>query len=41
MGLIMVLWTFVGFSLAFGDDAGGVGLIGNPATFLFLRNVSS
>ena len=37
---IMTLWTFVGFSLAFGEDANGVGLIGNPATYLFLRNVS-
>jgi Amt family ammonium transporter len=41
MGLIMTLWTFVGFSLAFGEDANGAGIIGNPATYLFLRNVGA
>jgi ammonia channel protein AmtB len=37
MGLIIVLWTIVGYSLAFGKDAGSV--IGDPSTFLFLRDV--
>lgn len=37
MGLISVLWVAFGFSLAFGDDIGGV--IGNPLTFLMFNNV--
>ncbi len=37
MGLISVLWLLVGFSLAFGDDIGGI--IGNPATFFMFDNV--
>ena len=32
MGVISVLWIVVGFSLAFGEDIGGV--IGNPAILL-------
>jgi Amt family ammonium transporter len=39
MGVISLLWILVGFSLAFGDDWGGVGLIGNPATFFMFKNV--
>lgn len=37
LGIVSLLWYVVGFSLAFGDDIGGV--IGNPATFLFFDNV--
>ncbi len=37
MGVVSVLWYFVGFSLAFGDSLGGV--IGNPLTFFMFRNV--
>ena len=37
MGLISVLWVAFGFSLAFGDDIGGI--IGNPLTFLMFDNV--
>jgi len=29
LGVVGVLWTLYGFSLAFGDDVGGYGLIGN------------
>lgn len=32
MGVISVLWVFVGFSFSFGEDLGGLGIIGNPAT---------
>ena len=32
LGIISLVWVVVGFSLAFGDDIGGV--IGNPMTFL-------
>eukprot|EP00953_Heterococcus_sp_UTEX-ZZ885_P040759 20824-Heterococcus_DN1.PRE.1 len=39
MGLVMTLWTIVGYSLAFGKDAGGV--IGDPSTFIFLRDVGA
>ncbi len=38
-GVVGVLWIVVGFSLAFGDSMGGV--IGNPGTFLFFKNVTS
>jgi Amt family ammonium transporter len=38
-GLISIVWLVVGFSLAFGESQGGI--IGNPATFFFFRNVSS
>ncbi len=37
LGIISVLWVVVGFSLAFGDSVGG--LIGNPLTFAFFKNV--
>ncbi len=38
-GVVSVLWVVVGFSLCFGDTIGGV--IGNPSTFLFFKNVFS
>lgn len=38
-GIVGVLWIVVGFSLAFGDSVGGI--IGNPTTFLFFKNVTS
>lgn len=38
-GVITVLWTVVGFSLAFGDSIGG--FIGNPKTFFFFQGVNS
>jgi ammonium transporter, Amt family len=38
-GIVSVLWIVVGFSLCFGEDIGGV--IGNPATFLFFKNVAN
>src|SRR5687767_994029 len=37
MGVISVVWIVVGFSLAFGEDIGGV--IGNPASFFMFQNV--
>lgn len=37
LGIVSLLWYVVGFSLAFGDDIGGV--IGHPGTFLFFDNV--
>ena len=39
LGVISLLWVVVGFSLAFGDDVGGLGLIGNPATYFMFHNV--
>ncbi|WP_230471282.1 ammonium transporter [Hymenobacter jejuensis] len=39
LGVISILWYFVGFSLAYGDSWHG--LIGNPLTFLMLRNVGT
>ncbi|TCD07117.1 ammonium transporter [Pedobacter frigidisoli] len=38
-GVITVLWTVVGFSLAFGDSIGG--FIGDPRTYLFFQGVNS
>ncbi|MFO0949784.1 MAG: ammonium transporter [Isosphaeraceae bacterium] len=37
LGVVSLLWVAVGFSLAFGDDIGGV--IGNPLTFFMYNNV--
>ena len=37
MGVISILWVFCGFSLAFGEDVGGI--IGNPATYFYMTNV--
>jgi Amt family ammonium transporter len=37
LGIISLVWVVVGFSLAFGDDIGG--LIGNPLTFLMFDGV--
>ena len=37
LGVISLVWVVVGFSLAFGDDIGGV--IGNPMTFLMFDGV--
>lgn len=37
MGLITVLWVVFGFSLAFGDDIGGI--IGNPSTFFMMKGM--
>ena len=39
LGVISVLWVFVGFSLAFGDSIGGI--IGNPFTYFAFNNVGS
>jgi len=38
-GVVSVLWVVVGFSLCFGDSVHG--LIGNPSTFFFFKNVAS
>ncbi len=37
MGIISVIWVVFGFSLAFGDDIGG--LVGNPFTYFMFDNV--
>lgn len=39
MAVISLLWVVVGFSLAFGDDVGGYGLIGDPRTFFMFQGV--
>lgn len=38
-GVVSVLWVVVGYSLCFGESIGGV--IGNPMTHLFFKNVNS
>lgn len=37
MGVITVIWVIFGFSLAFGDDLGGI--IGNPGTFFMMKGM--
>ncbi|MBC7451342.1 MAG: ammonium transporter [Cytophagales bacterium] len=39
MGIISILWVVVGFSMAFGDDLGGLGFVGNPMTFFMFDGV--
>ena len=39
MGVISVLWVVIGFSLCFGDDVAGLGIIGDPTTFLMFNHV--
>ncbi|MBC6988213.1 ammonium transporter [Hymenobacter sp. BT491] len=39
LGVISLVWYFVGFSLAYGDSWHG--FIGNPLTFIMLRNVGT
>jgi len=38
MGLITIIWVVFGFSMAFGKDVGGLGLIGDPSTFFMMQN---
>lgn len=37
MGLVAIIWVVFGFSLAFGEDIGGV--IGNPTTFYMMKGM--
>ncbi len=39
LGVISLIWFVVGFSLAFGEDWGGMGIVGNPATHFMFNNV--
>jgi Amt family ammonium transporter len=39
MGIISILWIVVGYSLAFGDDLGGMGIIGDPSTHFMFKGV--
>ncbi len=39
LGVISLVWVAVGFGLAFGDDIGGLGIIGNPMTFWMFNGV--
>ncbi|MBP5456132.1 MAG: ammonium transporter [Paludibacteraceae bacterium] len=41
MGIISVLWVVVGFSLAFGNDVGGLGLIGDPTQYFMFQHVGA
>jgi ammonium transporter, Amt family len=40
-GIVSILWVVVGYSLCFGKDLGGLGLIGDPTTHLFFKGVNS
>jgi ammonium transporter, Amt family len=39
LGVISLLWVLVGFSLAFGNDLGGRGIVGDPRTFFLFRGL--
>jgi Amt family ammonium transporter len=39
LGVISLVWVFIGFGLAFGSDIGGI--IGNPMSFFMFDNVSA
>jgi Amt family ammonium transporter len=39
MGLITVIWVVFGFSLAFGNDVNGLGIIGDPSTFFMMKGM--
>lgn len=39
MGIISILWVVVGFSMAFGDDYQGWGIVGDPTTFFMFKDV--
>jgi len=41
MGTVGVLWVLFGYSMAFGDSVGGLGLLGNPAEFFGLNGLMS
>ncbi|MDF1487710.1 ammonium transporter [Tessaracoccus caeni] len=41
MGVVGVLWVLVGFSMAFGDSVGGLGILGNPFDFAGLKGLMS
>lgn len=38
MGLITIIWVVFGFSMAFGDDVKGWGIIGDPKSFFMMQN---
>ncbi|MGD9528117.1 ammonium transporter [Pseudonocardia sp.] len=40
LGLIGVLWVLYGYSMAFGNSVGGLGLVGNPAEFAGLAGLT-
>src|SRR5712675_2080066 len=40
-GIVSVLWVVVGYSLCFGPDLNGWGLIGNPTTHFMFKGVNS
>lgn len=41
MGIVSILWVFIGFSIAFGTSVGweGYGFFGNPFTYFMFRDV--
>jgi ammonium transporter, Amt family len=41
LGVVSLLWYVVGFSIAFGEDVNGWGIIGNPATYFMFSNVGT
>ena len=39
MGIATLIWSIVGFSLAFSDEGASNSFIGNPSTYAFLANL--
>ncbi|MCB9740238.1 MAG: ammonium transporter [Deltaproteobacteria bacterium] len=40
LGIVGTLWVTVGYAIAFGDDVGGMGLVGWSSDFVLLRGVA-
>ncbi len=41
LALVSVLWVLYGYSMAFGDDVGGKGLVGDPLQYFGLEGLAS
>ena len=41
MGIISIMWVVFAFSLSFGDDVAGLGLIGDPTQFFMFQGVGA
>src|SRR5262249_25688861 len=39
LGVISLVWVAIGFGLAFGEDVGGLGIVGNPLTYWMFGGV--
>ncbi|MFO0959310.1 MAG: ammonium transporter [Isosphaeraceae bacterium] len=40
LGVISIFWVTFGFGMAFGTDVGGLGIVGDPLSFLFFKGLN-